>query len=96
MGFLKFLAITLLVIWFTGLIIRAAFSRFLRKRTEEFNRAAKQAQNEARRQARGKREGEVTVEKTINAVQKRVSRDVGDYVEYEEITETDVKDNLRI
>jgi hypothetical protein len=72
-------------LWFAGLIIRATFSRFLRKGAEAYNRAAKQAENEARRQSRGKREGEVTVEKTEGAVEKRVRRDVGDYVEYEEV-----------
>jgi nitrogen fixation protein FixH len=82
--FWKFLLIMLAVIWFTGLIIRATFSRFLRKRTEEFNRAAKEAQREAAR--RGRREGEVRVEATRAAVEKKVSRGVGEYVEFEEIT----------
>jgi hypothetical protein len=84
MGFLKVLLILLAVIWFTGLIIRATFSRFLRKRTEEFNRAAQRAQRDAAR--RGRREGEVSVEATRAATEKKVSRGVGEYVEFEEIT----------
>jgi hypothetical protein len=85
MGFLKFLVITLGVIWLVGLILRAAFSRFLRKGAEAYNRAAKEAEKEARRASRSKREGEVTVEKRAGAVEKRVRRDVGDYVEFEEV-----------
>jgi Na+-transporting methylmalonyl-CoA/oxaloacetate decarboxylase gamma subunit len=83
MGFLKFILILLVVVWFVGLVIRATFSRFLRKRTEEFNRAARQAQRQA--QSRGRREGEVRVEATGPAVEKKVSRGVGEYVEFEEI-----------
>jgi nitrogen fixation protein FixH len=84
MGFLKFLLIFLAIIWFVGLVIRATFSRFLRKRTEEFNRMAGEARREAAR--KGRREGEVSVEATRAAVEKRVSRGVGEYVEFEEIT----------
>lgn len=81
--------IALFVIWLVGLILRATVSRWLRKRTEEYNRAAKQAQSEARRQARSKRTGDVTIEATEAAMQKRVRRDVGDYVEFEEIKNND-------
>jgi Na+-transporting methylmalonyl-CoA/oxaloacetate decarboxylase gamma subunit len=86
-AFLKFILILLIVVWFVGLVIRATFSRFLRKRTEEFNRAARQAQTEARR--RGRREGEVSVEATGAAAEKKVSRRVGEYVEFEEIAVED-------
>ncbi len=87
MRFLAFLAFFLLGIWFLGLIIRATFSRWLRRRTEEYNRAAKEAQRQAR--ARNKREGEVTVEATRTAAGKKVNRGVGEYVEFEEITVTE-------
>lgn len=86
MVFLKFLLIFLAVVWFVGLVIRATFSRWLRKRTEEFNRAAKEAQRETQRQAHGRREGEVTVESTGVAAEKKVNRSVGEYVEFEEVT----------
>ncbi len=90
--FWKVLIITLAVIWFAGLIIRATFSRWLRNRTEEYNRAAKAAQKEAQRQARGNREGEVTIEATEAAVTKKVRRGVGEYVEFEEISVTEETD----
>ena len=70
-------------IWFVGLIIRAALGRWLRKRAEEYNRAAQRAQREARRS--GRREGEVTVEATRAAAEKKVNRGVGEYVEFEEV-----------
>lgn len=85
---MTFIAVMLVVIWFVGLIARALLARWLRKRTDEYNRAAKQAQKEAKRQARARREGEVRVEATREAFHKRVSNNVGDYVEFEEITET--------
>ncbi len=87
MVFLKFLLIFLAVIWFVGLIIRATFSRFLRRQTEAYQHAAKEAQRQAR--SRGKREGDVTVEATQTAGSKKVSRNVGEYVEFEEIKSSD-------
>ncbi len=84
MGFLKFLVILLAVVWFVGLIIRATFSRFLRKQTEAYQRATKEAQRQAR--TRGRREGDVTVEATRSHAEKKVNRGVGEYVEFEEIT----------
>ncbi|MDR2882877.1 MAG: DUF4834 family protein [Alistipes sp.] len=83
--FWKFLIILLLVVWFVGLIIRATLSRFLRRQTEAYQRAAKEAQRQAR--ARGKREGDVTVEAARSQTDKKVNRGVGEYVEFEEIKE---------
>lgn len=88
MTFLYIIFFLVVGLWFFGLIGRAAINRWLRKRTEEYNRAAKAAQREAKRQARGKREGDVTIEATEAAFRKRVSNDVGDYVEFEEVSET--------
>ncbi len=88
MGFLKVLFIFLAVVWFVGLIIRATFGRFLRKQTEAYQRAAKEAQRQARQRAQKTREGQVTVEAVRPAGEKKVSRGVGEYVEYEEIKET--------
>jgi Na+-transporting methylmalonyl-CoA/oxaloacetate decarboxylase gamma subunit len=85
--FAKFLIIFFIVVWFVGLIIRATFSRFLRKQTEAYQQAAKKAQREAERKARGNREGDVTVEATRAAAEKKVNRGVGEYVEFEEIKE---------
>ncbi len=89
MGFLTFLLFALIAFWLIGLILRASVNHWLNKRTEEYNRAAKQAQREAQRQARGKREGDVVIESTRTATEKKISRNVGDYVEFEEIIETE-------
>jgi Na+-transporting methylmalonyl-CoA/oxaloacetate decarboxylase gamma subunit len=96
MTFLMFILVLLFVIWFVGLVARSLLAGWMRRRTEEYNRAAKEAQKEARRQARGRGMGEIRVEATREAFQKKVSRNVGDYVEFEEITtetyeETDKK-----
>lgn len=79
----------LLAIWFTGLIIRAAAARWLSNRAEEYNRAARQAQKEAQKRARTGREGEVTIEATEATLAKKVSRGVGEYIEFEEVTITE-------
>lgn len=88
MNFLVFIFFLVVVVWLIGLIGRASINRWLKKRADEYNRAAKAAQREAKRAARGKREGDVTIEATEAAFQKKVSRDVGDYVEFEEVAET--------
>jgi hypothetical protein len=91
---MKFLTVLFFIfagLWFVGLIIRSTFSRWLRRRVEEYNQAAARAQREARRQSRGKREGEVTVEATEIAVEKRVNQGVGEYVEFEEVTEVNIE-----
>jgi Na+-transporting methylmalonyl-CoA/oxaloacetate decarboxylase gamma subunit len=89
MRFLTFLAFFLVGIWFVGLVIRSTFSRILRKNAEAYNRAAQAAQKEAQRQARGRREGDVTVEATRGGTEKKVSGNVGEYVEFEEIKSGD-------
>ncbi len=87
MGFLKFLLIFLVVVWFVGLILRATFSRFLKRTAENYNRAAEAATKEAQRQARDARRkvGEVTVEQGAATGAKKVNRTVGEYVEFEEV-----------
>ncbi len=92
MKILTFLFFLFAGIWFVGLILRTTFSRWLHRRTEEYNRAAKAARKEAQRRARGNREGEVTIETTEAAFAKKVSRGVGEYVEFEEVTEISVEE----
>jgi flagellar biosynthesis/type III secretory pathway M-ring protein FliF/YscJ len=82
--FLTVLAFIIFGFYFAGLVIRAVFSRWLRRKTEEFNRAAQAAQKEAAR--RGRREGEVIVENTRPEAAKKVAGGVGEYVDFEEIT----------
>lgn len=86
MAFLKFIFFLLVGFWLVGLIFRATFTRWFNKRAAEYERSARQAQREAQKQARGRREGDVIVENT-GTVRKRVSRSVGDYVEFEEVDE---------
>lgn len=89
MTFLYFIFFLVVIVWLLGLIFRATVNRWLRRRTNEYNQAAKEAEREAKRQARGKREGEVTIEATEAAFRKKVSQNVGDYVEFEEIEVTE-------
>jgi type II secretory pathway pseudopilin PulG len=79
------LLIIILVVWSVGWLLRMLFRRWLTSKVNEFNRAAGQAQREARRQARGGREGDVTVEGDGSGTAQKVQRDVGEYVEFEEI-----------
>jgi hypothetical protein len=83
--FLGTLLRIILVIWAVGWLLRLLFRRWLTSKVNEFNRAAGQAQREARRQARGSREGDVTVEGDPTGVAQKVKKDVGEYVEFEEI-----------
>jgi flagellar biosynthesis/type III secretory pathway M-ring protein FliF/YscJ len=87
MKFLFFIVVVLVVIWFVGFIALSVLVRWLRRRTDEYNRAAKEAQRETKRAGRGRDEGSVRVEATRESFRKRVSNDVGDYVDFEEITE---------
>jgi len=93
MKFLTVLFFIFLGIWLFGLIARAVVAGWLRRRTEEFNRAAREAQDEARR--RGRREGEIIIETTETTVEKKISRNVGDYVEFEEIKVTDRETEIK-
>jgi small-conductance mechanosensitive channel len=86
MEFLSNLLIVILVIWAVGWILRLLFRRWLVSKVGEFQRAAGQAQREARRQARRGKEGDVTVENDgAVAAGQKVQKDVGEYVEFEEI-----------
>lgn len=91
MKFLMFLFFLFLALWFAGLLLRATFSRWLRRCTEEIDRTAKEAGRRTQGGARRGREGEVSVETTQAAISKKVSRSVGDYVEFEEIEIEEVK-----
>lgn len=87
MKFLTVLFFIFLGIWLFGLFTRALVAGWLRRRTEELNRVARRAQDEARR--RSHHEGEITIETTETTIEKKVSRNVGDYVEFEEIKNND-------
>jgi len=85
MKFLMFIACVLFGIWFAGLVLRATLSRWLRRRTEEYQRAAERARRAER--TRRSREGDVTIETQGDAARKKVNRAVGEYVDFEETKE---------
>jgi type II secretory pathway pseudopilin PulG len=91
MKFLTFLFFLFAGLWLAGLVGRALLGRWLRRKAEQFNAAAQQAQKEAR--SRGRREGEVTVETVSSAAEKKVNRSVGEYVEFEEVESAEKGDN---
>lgn len=78
LGFLLFGAVLLVVL---GWRVRS-MQRRMEEQMNDFGRRAQEASSRNRRTTR--REGEVHVYKTSDTPEKRVSEDVGDYVEFEE------------
>lgn len=78
LGFLLFGAVLLVVL---GWRVRS-MQRRMEEQMNEFGRRAQESSSRNRRTNR--REGEVHVYKTSDTPEKRVSEDVGDYVEFEE------------
>lgn len=98
-SFLSFILITIFVIWLIGLVgrllLRAWIVKKQRQFAEQFGPDAQYKQNGWTRAAGGSfrgdtpDEGEVRVRQTM-PVEKKVSKVVGDYVEFEEeITDTE-------
>lgn len=95
----EFIIITIFIIWLIGfvgrLLLRSWLIRKQRQFAEQFGSGAQYTQNDWTRTAGGSfrngggAEGEVRVRQTM-PVEKKVSKAVGDYVEFEEeITETE-------
>lgn len=90
--FLTFIFITILVIWVLGQLGRIFVRRWLAKKQREFAQQfggpqpGGQPRNQSRRQS--KKEGEVVVQQTAH-LEKKVSKSVGDYVEFEEVEITE-------
>ncbi len=59
--------------------------RRISRRMEQEAQQTRQDYNRTYRQSRQNREGEVKIYTTSNRPQKRVSEDVGDYVDFEEV-----------
>lgn len=80
MAFLKFIIIAVGVYYLLKLIIRAMFP-FLVQKT--FDKMQKEAQRQQQDQV--KKEGEVTIDKNPNSKSNPNKKDVGDYVDFEEV-----------
>ena len=82
MAFLKFIIIAVGVYYLLKLIIRAMFP-FLVQKT--FDKMQKEAQRQ--QQAQEKKEGEITIDKNPTGKTNPNKKDVGDYVDFEEVDE---------
>lgn len=82
MGFLALIIIVFLILRFRINRIR----RRMEENGEEF-RTYRWGNMGGRPRSQGKSEGDVTVERTSQSYKKRVSSDVGEYVEYEDVRE---------
>lgn len=89
-GMLEFIFITILVIWLMGVLGRFLLRRWIARKQREFARQFGGAQYGGRTSGRknNRREGEVSVQQTAPA-EKKVSKAVGDYVEFEEVEITE-------
>jgi len=93
MAFLRFIFFTVLIFYILGFIGRTVLRVWVRRRQEEFSQAAQHARQrteKARAKAR-REEGRITISDTHTATRKAVSDSVGEYIEYEEVTETEMK-----
>ena len=89
MNFWTFILVTILIFWLLGIVGRTAFGIWLHRRQRRFAGefgGAQQGRN-ARRAAE-RREGYVSIRKTAFE-EKTVNKNVGDYVEFEEIETTE-------
>lgn len=89
---LSFIVVTILVFYLIGVLGRALLGYWIRKKQKEFaqgggNPFFQWRTSGAPRPKAGRPEGEITVEQT-RVSQRKVKGGVGDYVEYEEVTES--------
>ena len=82
MAFLKFLIIAVGIYYLLKLIIRALFPFLVQKTFDKMQQEAQRQQQE-----QTKKEGEVTIDKTSGKKGNQDKKDVGDYVDFEEIDE---------
>lgn len=89
--FFSFIFISILVIWILGQVGKFFARRWIARKQREFAEqfggapAGGQGRGSTRR---SRREGEVSVQQTM-PVEKKVSKSVGDYVEFEEVEVTE-------
>ncbi|PXX97123.1 DUF4834 domain-containing protein [Marinifilum breve] len=81
MAFIKFIIIAVGIYYLLKLIIRAMFPFLVQKTFDKMQNEAKRQQQEQQH----KREGEVTIDKSPNSKSNPNKKDVGDYVDFEEV-----------
>lgn len=82
MGFIKFIIIAAGIYYLLKLIIRAMFPFLVQKTFDKIQKEAQQRQQQST-----KKEGEVTIEKISDNAGNPNKKDVGDYVDFEEVDE---------
>ncbi|GAB7088948.1 DUF4834 family protein [Marinifilum fragile] len=80
MAFIKFIIIAVGIYYLLKLIIRAMFPFLVQKTFDKMQKEANRQQQEQQ-----KREGEVTIDKNPNTKSNPNKKDVGDYVDFEEV-----------
>ena len=85
MGFLTFVFFLLFGLYIFGLVLKLVFRVWISRKARQFQQGPG-ARTSARSGRTPKPEGAVTVEQTAPR-NKRVSKHVGDYVEFEEVQE---------
>ena len=94
-GILSFILFLIIGFYVAGLIGRVLLRRWIMRKQKEFEQGGNpffraytwSSGNQTRNDSQRKPEGKVTVEQT-RVTEKRVSGEVGDYVDYEEIKES--------
>ncbi|MCY1635851.1 MULTISPECIES: DUF4834 family protein [Marinifilum] len=80
MAFIKFIIIAVGIYYLLKLIIRAMFPFLVQKTFDKMQKEANRQQQEQE-----KREGEVTIDKNSNTKSNPNKKDVGDYVDFEDV-----------
>lgn len=93
-GVISFILFLIIGFYLAGLIGRLLLRRWIIRRQKEFEqnggnpffRTYTWGAGAHQQQSR-QREGDVTVQQTAQSAEKKISREVGDYVDYEEVKE---------
>jgi Protein trafficking PGA2. len=80
MAFIKFIIIAVGIYYLLKLIIRAMFPFLVQKTFDKMQKEANRQQQEQQ-----KREGEVTIDRNQTKKSNQNKKDVGDYVDFEEV-----------
>ena len=90
-GILSFILFLIIGFYVAGLIGRVLLRRWIMRKQKEFEQGGnpffRSSGSQTRNDSQPKPEGKITVEQT-RVTEKRVSGEVGDYVDYEEIKES--------
>lgn len=81
MAFIKFIIIAVGIYYLLKLVFRALFPVLVKKTFDKMQEQAKQQQQNT------KKEGEVTIDKSFDKKTNPNKKDIGDYVDFEEVDE---------